>query len=170
MEQLPRRGFTTILSHDLMPMKFIIRRHISHLLQFSLVQISRLELASAPYKEAALTICAIPAFQKEVMAISIGYRQAKEFIGATRGIRTFDFRLIKMILYQLSYWHRKRFHDYKPFKLLRGKFSWRNFGAPTLTRTGDRRLQVYHFPTKLWVHFSTLYKYYSIIFVKSQVS
>lgn len=38
MEQLPRRGFTTILSHDLMSMKFIIRRHISHLLQFSLVR------------------------------------------------------------------------------------------------------------------------------------
>ena len=26
------------------------------------------------------------------------------------------------------------------------------------------------FPTKLWVHFSTLYKYYNIIFIKSQVS
>ena len=62
MEQLPRRGFTTILSHDLMPMKFIIRRHISHLLQFSLVRILRLELTSAPYKETALTTCAISAF------------------------------------------------------------------------------------------------------------
>ena len=28
-----------------------------------------------------------------------------------------------------SQYFRKRFHDYKPFKLLRGKFSWRNFGA-----------------------------------------
>lgn len=49
--------------------------------------------------------------------------------GAPEEVRTPDSSLKRRVLYQLSYWHRKRFHDYKPFKLLRGKFSWRNFGA-----------------------------------------
>lgn len=51
MEQFPRSGLTTILSpsigtcdvYEIRFMKFIVRRHISHLLQLSLVHLTGLE-------------------------------------------------------------------------------------------------------------------------------
>ena len=95
MEQFPRWGLTTILSYNLMLMKFIIRRHISHLLQLSLVHLVRIELTTSDS-----IFCYSAQRSPHELQMHLN--------GVPDETRTHDSYIKSVVFYQLNYRHRKR--------------------------------------------------------------